>query len=186
SHDRAKRSEWSRVLAGFAPAAPERLGSPRRSPGPQEDTAPRYNRRSMEAADTSIHGGLEARTRRRAEAILSGVTVDIGGVPVLLHASDRRRADAMAAVLVGVPQHADPKALAVLMTSEAATMPSRPPDETFDDMAAWQSGGEFALQSASGLSVFADHARAHIGGDALDLNAAFRTVFPAAITHLLA
>src|SRR5438309_10992131 len=63
SHDRAKRSEWSRVLAGFAPAAPERLGSPRRSPGPQEDTAPRYNRRSMEAADTSIHGGLEARTR---------------------------------------------------------------------------------------------------------------------------
>ena len=55
----------------------------------------------MEAADTSIHGGLEAGARRRAEAILSGVTVDIGEVPVLLHASDRRRADAMAAVLVG-------------------------------------------------------------------------------------
>lgn len=142
--------------------------------------------RPMEQPEASSHSDPAAAERRSARAIVSGRIVDIGGLPVLLQATDLRRAHAAAGLLCDLPSHPGPALLKLRFSAERPELPRRAPEQSDGDFRVWRSGGGLELGYGKGMggSVVSDSAE--IGGHDLDLRRAFRQIFPLVVSHLLA
>lgn len=142
--------------------------------------------RPMEQPEASSHSGPEVAERRSAEAMVSGRIVDVAGLPVRLVATDLRRAQAMAALLVELPSHPGPPLLKLRFSSQCPELPRRVPDQTDGDFRVWRSGPSLELAYGDGVGALVTPRSAEIGGHHPDLRRAFRQVFPLVVTHLLA
>lgn len=140
----------------------------------------------MDPPDASIHSGFAEIASRRAEAIRSGLVVDIGDVPTMLFAADERRAQTIAGLLGRLEPTTRDHVCALSFHDGALSPPDRPADDRVHDGYAWQSGSEFVFQHDSGLIATADASTIEIGGRADDLRWPFRRLFHPALTHVLA
>src|SRR5437588_1834229 len=139
----------------------------------------------MDPPETSIHVDPEDALRRRTEAVASGLTVDIGGLATSLHASDTRRADAVAHLLADAMEHPGPPQIAVRFDSDPIELPTRPPDVEFTGMDVWYDDGRYVMKDESGVIGRADRESLVVGGDAPVLRSSFRRLFHVGMAHTL-
>jgi len=141
----------------------------------------------MEPPVTSIHRGCEAAVERSARAIVSGRTVNLADVPVLIRATDMGRAAAMARMLGRLDRHASVAQFSVAFDGQAPPIPGRSPDWSGPELDMWlEPHGATFYRHASGVACEVSHSVARIGGWADDLDIPFQRLFPLAVTHLLA
>jgi hypothetical protein len=118
--------------------------------------------------------------------ILSGRVVDIGGLSVLLEATDAARADAVDRLLCHLSSSTASPNVEIRYAARAPALPRRAPDRANEDFRVWMADDTFHVEATSGgrARVSATSAWLGTGGD--DPRRAFQFLFPSVITHLLA
>jgi hypothetical protein len=133
------------------------------------------------SARTTPHLPLEA------DDVLANPVVDIAGIPVQLTASDRRRADAVAALFRHAERTSARSRCVLRFTADDPGCPSGPPRTILDDVELWLPEPDHLwLRSGEGLAAHVSRDEIVIGGDAPSLARAFRFIGFIALTHLLA
>jgi tetratricopeptide (TPR) repeat protein len=124
--------------------------------------------------------------RWRARELLSGWTVDIGGVPVGLRTTDAARAEAMRSLLGRLPPSDREPTKWLTFNRHGPPAPASEPDEWQGGLRLWH--GDDALTVAAGPSISGrvEGDRATIGGFTADLGHQFRLVAPFMLARLLA
>jgi len=138
-------------------------------------------------ADTSSRGSDsgEATSRRwRARRVPSGLTIDVGGVAMLLTASDLTRALAMRALLGHLRVTEAEPLVSMHFGAHPAPPPERPPDGEHGGMSVWHVPDLFL--AARGVTGHVRAGRAAIGGLYNDLGLLFRVAGPPLLGRLLA
>jgi len=134
---------------------------------------------------------MSPETKRRgpleASDVLAGPVVEVAGVAIRLAASDRHRAEAVAALF----RHASPSPsrprCALRFTDGGVAVPAAEPATTIDDVELWRpEPGDLRLRSAEGLTARISADEIVIAGYAPSLARVFRYVCVIALTHLLA
>jgi len=124
--------------------------------------------------------------RWAAPRVLNGVTVDLGGVPVALRASDGMRAQAIRSELGYVPLSHDEPVAQVFYGAHSGPLPASEPDEAQGDLRLWVGDGAVVVGHRSGMTAHVCGGVAEIGGYAPDLRRAFGHVASFALAALLA
>jgi hypothetical protein len=123
--------------------------------------------------------------RRVTEAAVQR-TVDIGGIPVSIQASDPERAEAMEDLFWWLDDGVGPPAAALRYGRRSPELPERAPDETYDHCVVWREGTALGIRDVSGLAAWVTPELAYFGGSPASLVEPFWRVFYPAVTHLLA
>lgn len=119
--------------------------------------------------------------------MLAEPVVDVAGIPIRLSASDRPRADAIAALFrYAARTNARPQC-ALRFTVDDLECPSVAPLTIIDDVEVWRPDpAHLWLRSAEGLAAHVSPDEIVVGGSAPSLARVFRFVGFIALTHLLA
>jgi cytochrome c-type biogenesis protein CcmH/NrfG len=124
--------------------------------------------------------------RWAARELLAGFTVDIGGVPVELRATDAMRAAAAHSLLGRMdPSSAGPVAVFTFGRHRTAP-PGRRPDDGVGPLKLWNDDSAFSITYRDSLGGRVEANRARLGGHVADLSRAFRYVAPFMLASLLA
>lgn len=131
--------------------------------------------------DRTTHQPLDA------ARVLTEPVVEVVGIAVRLTASDRVRADAVAALF----RHASPASsrpqCVVRFTERDLAVPDTAPTTLLQDLELWRpEPGHLLLRSAGGLTARVTPHDIEVAGDAPSLAREFRYVCLIALTHLLA
>src|SRR5439155_24397972 len=104
----------------------------------------------MEEPDTSSQSGVEAALRRKSEAVISGLVVEVGGVSMFLGASDAYRAEAIAHLLAQAQEVDDPPRVSVTFGPGPVPIPDRPPHVMLQPLAVWREGDALGMRYRTG------------------------------------
>jgi hypothetical protein len=118
--------------------------------------------------------------------VVPGV-VDIGDVPVALHAVDPGRANAITRLLGGLETRSGPPRLEIRYQRRRPATPRRRPSHAYEGIRVWHHDDELVVQyddEPAGARATAESAV--IGGPTDDLDRVFRQLFHFTVTHLLA
>jgi hypothetical protein len=124
--------------------------------------------------------------RWAARELLPGLTVDVGGVPVRLSATDAMRAEAVAALFARMALSADDPLVHLSFGGNRVPLPERGPDETQGQLQLWHDDDALAMASGPSMSAVVHQGRGTVGGYATDLSRAFRQFAPFMLGSLLA
>jgi hypothetical protein len=141
----------------------------------------------MDEPATSIRSGSAAARSRSKRAKPSGFVLDIGGLPVLVHAADADHLAVIDTVFGSVGAcAADARAELVYRTGRLR-LPRRKPDERHPDLDVWRDGELLYLSSeVHAVRAVASPTRIDIVGTARAHERSFRRIFQPVITHVLA
>jgi tetratricopeptide (TPR) repeat protein len=147
-------------------------------------------RRVLAQARSDSHPS-EARPPYRAElwpasSVVTGVTVDLGGVPIAVRATDGFRAQAISALLGRAPLSDEPPAARLRFDSHRIAIPAHAPDETQGSLRIWNGAPGLVIAHAGGITAQLTGEAATVGGHADDLSRAFRHVAPFVLAAQLA
>jgi len=118
--------------------------------------------------------------------VLAGV-VDLGDLPVALHAVDRDRVAAITRLLGGLEPRSEAPVLEIRYQRRRPAIPRRRPSHVYQGFRVWHRDREMVVQydgEPAGARVTADSA--WIGGPTEDLDRVFRPLFHFTVTPLLA
>jgi hypothetical protein len=118
--------------------------------------------------------------------VLAGV-VDLGDLPVALHAVDRERAAAITRLLGGLEPRSEPPEIEIRYQRRRPATPRRRPSHLYQGFRVWHHDREMVVQyddTPAGARVTTDSA--WIGGPSDELDRVFRQLFHFTVTHLLA
>jgi len=118
----------------------------------------------MEEPDTSSQSGVEAALRRKSEAVISGLVVEVGGVSMFLRASDSYRAEAIAHLLAQAEEVDDPARVSVTFGPDPVPIPDRPPDVMLKRLEVWREGDALLMRDRTGLTGRAEGDSLVVGG----------------------
>jgi hypothetical protein len=134
-----------------------------------------------ETRSAAIDPGIDA------DAVLAGCVVDVAGVSIQLHASDARRADAVASLFRHAANGATPPVGTLHVGDAAVALPATDADVAGAHADLWRpTPGELRIRNPEGLTALATADEIVIGGDAAALARVFRYTCFLALTHLLA
>lgn len=137
-------------------------------------------------AAVGVPGASADGVRWAARELLHGLTVDVGGVPVRLSATDAMRAEAVAALFARMASSAADPLVHLSFGGHRAPLPERGPDETQGQLQLWHDDDALAMASGPFMSAVVNQGRGTVGGYAQDLSRAFRQFAPFMLGSLLA
>jgi len=119
--------------------------------------------------------------------VLAGCAIDVAGVPIRLHASDARRADAVASLFRHAAVSTSSPVATLSFAEPDVAVPDTEPDSQGASADLWRPApGELRIRSHEGLTAIATADEIAVGGDTAGLARVFRYTCFLALTHLLA
>ncbi len=111
--------------------------------------------------------------------------IEVGDVPVLLAAADRRRSEALEQVLGRLPAAQAPPRSAIRFMVEGPELPGHAPDVRSAELQLWFEGADVLALEASGLCVGVSAGEVCLGGPSIDLAGGLDRLFQVLLTHAL-
>jgi hypothetical protein len=140
----------------------------------------------MDEPDTSMRSGPEATRARSNRASAKGSVLDIGGVPLLLRATDGARAAVLDTLFGSLEPCPDEPVGEIVVRKRGVARPSREPDEVYTDLRVWRDGEVLSLASGPhAMTARATPTHAELGGEGADHSFGVRRFLQPVFTHML-